>query len=1213
MLIWLKRLAWCSVGLVLLWLLAFLVLPPLLKWQVPLRLSETLGRPVSLGSVSFKPWSLDLTLNDLVVAGRPEAAQPLLQLKRLRVNASAASLFRRAPVIEALELDGPQLNVARISEGHYDIDDLIAKLTPDPKKIDKQPTEPMRFALYNVQVRDAQMRFDDQPEHQVHHVQALEFALPLLSNLPADVQVTVEPRLRFKLGDTLFDSGAQATPFTVNKTGSLSLNVTHLNLAPFVGYLPASLPVHLTKGQVSTKLALQFSIPQKGEASVSLKGLVQAQNLSVQDAKGHPLAALKSLSVNLHNVQPLAQKMVLDALEIDGLQVHVARDAAGHLNWLQLAGKPHPTHDEKTNAWQVSLESLDVKNSQVLWNDATVRPAAALQLAALSLSAEKLHWPLTEALVPQLKGQLQTQGAHPHHLGRLQVSGPVTENSAKLKLDLQGLELQALAPYLAQVVVPSVHGQLSAKAYLDWSAAHRAPKFHVTLDHATLDALKLNESAASMASLKQLHVADAQLDLLAHTVALGSVKVVQPAAVLDRDAQGRLNAQRWLLASSNKPAATASTGSPWRVQLKDFLIEGGQLQFTDVKPQPLKASVADLRLSVQGFEWQGERSTTPSNVQLSARLGPTRRAPGAPLSGKLDFKGKLGLAPFLVNGTVQAERLPLHLGAPYVAHQLKLLLLRAEAGYKGTVAVAQLPKGLDVAAVGNVLLTNVHVAEKNAGVDHNELLTWKSLTLNGLKLALKPQQRTQLEVGDAALSDFYSRLVITEQGRFNLQDAGPAPEGAANSEDEPSATEVASSSPDPAKGVDAPFPIDLKLGITKFSRGRVDFTDRFVRPNYSAALTELKGQMGAFSSSSRDMAALELNGKVAGTAQLSINGNLNPLAKPLALDINARATDLDLAPFSTYAGKYAGYAIERGKLSMDVAYKIAANGQLDAKNQIILKQLTFGDKIESKEATKLPVRLAVSLLKDRHGVIDVNLPISGSVNDPKFSMGGVIWKAVLNLLGKAITSPFSLLSGGGGDEMNVVEFKPGTERTQAVGSASLDKAVKALVDRSGLKVTVTGMFDVDLERDAYVQANVEEKILTLAKRPPISEEIVEDEDESASEPKSAKPALPELTADERKKWLRKIYDATKIPNKPRNALGLVKDISEAEMMALIKANTVVLAEDMHDLAQRRGVAVRDAFIAKGLPSERVYLASPKVRTGGEANTKPGVQLTVGSH
>ena len=155
--------------------------------------------------------------------------------------------------------------------------------------------------------------------------------------------------------------------------------------------------------------------------------------------------------------------------------------------------------------------------------------------------------------------------------------------------------------------------------------------------------------------------------------------------------------------------------------------------------------------------------------------------------------------------------------------------------------------------------------------------------------------------------------------------------------------------------------------IALLNNGRIDFSDRFVRPNYSANLTELNGALGAFRSGTREMATLELRGRAAGTALLDIRGSLNPTADPLALDIQAKATDLELAPLSPYAGKYAGYAIERGKLSMEVAYKISPDGKLDARNQVILNQLTFGDKVDSPDATKLPVLLAVALLRDRNG------------------------------------------------------------------------------------------------------------------------------------------------------------------------------------------------------------------------------------------------------
>ena len=237
------------------------------------------------------------------------------------------------------------------------------------------------------------------------------------------------------------------------------------------------------------------------------------------------------------------------------------------------------------------------------------------------------------------------------------------------------------------------------------------------------------------------------------------------------------------------------------------------------------------------------------------------------------------------------------------------------------------------------------------------------------------------------------------------------------------------------------------MGGLQLVNGRVDYTDRFVRPNYSAALSELNGRLGAFEAGSRDMATLELTGRVAGTAQLDVRGSLNPMADPLALDVRAKTTDLELAPLSPYAGKYAGYAIERGKLSMDVHYRVQPDGRLEASNRVVLNQLTFGERIESPSATKLPVRLAVALLKDRNGVIDVNLPVEGSINDPQFSVAGLVVRIIVNLIAKALTAPFSLMAGGGGEDLSVVAFRPGTSTMDDGASAVIDKVARR--SRSG--------------------------------------------------------------------------------------------------------------------------------------------------------------------
>lgn len=606
-------------------------------------------------------------------------------------------------------------------------------------------------------------------------------------------------------------------------------------------------------------------------------------------------------------------------------------------------------------------------------------------------------------------------------------------------------------------------------------------------------------------------LADAQVDLLAHSATIGRLKLTRPSMSVARASDGTLNLQHWLvttparaLPSSSASARPEPAALPWHLKLNELLLEAGHIELADAMAgshgggpdaaEPLRLDLDNLRVAVQDFVWQGERPTLPARVQLSARIG----APGitdqnsAGPAAALDWKGQMGAWPLQVTGKLRVERFPAHLLTPYFADPMQLSLMNAEVSYDGNVSVRQLPAGFDVAAAADVTLSDVKInssvssstSTSLAGTD--ELLSWETLAMKGVKFEMKPGARPQLEIGEAALNDFYSRLVISEQGRINLQDVGGAPEApvlaSASASASTSASAAATAASAALASAGAGLPLDIRVGVTRLASGRVDFTDRFVRPNYSVALTELNGQLGAFRSDTREMAALALRGKAAGTALLDISGLVDPTTKPLALDIHARATDLELAPLSPYAGKYAGYAIERGKLSMEVAYKIGADGKLEARNQVVLNQLTFGEKVDSPDATKLPVLLAVALLKDRHGVIDINLPVSGSLDDPQFSVGGIILKVIVNLLTKAITAPFALLSGSSGVDLSVVEFLPGTSQATAAGLAAVDKVAQALLDRPALKTTLTGTADAALERAAYLAAALETRLLAERRR-----------------------------------------------------------------------------------------------------------------------------------
>jgi len=1269
---WLRRFAWAVIGLLGLWALAWLAVPPLLKSQAQQRLGAALGRTVTLGEVDFSPWSLELTVRGIAIGGVP-ADQPLpaggapalLKVARLYVNADISSLLRRAPVIEAFEVDGPELRLTRTADGHYDIDDLIARFKPaEPPP----PTSaPVLFALYNLKLRDGAVVFEDRPVDAVHRLTAINLSLPFLANLPAHIDVKVEPRLAFRLDGTAFDTGAQTTPFAQSRAATLQFRMGDLNLKPFLGYLPQALPFRLHQGLASGELDLDFRMPAGTAPIVVLRGKVGLRNVEASDPAGAPLLAWKRLDVALRDSQPLKRALSFGTIELDAPTLHVTRDASGNLNLAQVSG-PSPVAPPAAEGagsqssapavvpvspWKVQVEALHISGWQVLWTDSGLTPAAALALKDIDLKAGPVDYPFaTDAAMPlSLMATLAAAGADAPAQGRFSVEGRVSDTRALLDLRLDGLTLDALAPYLAESLQPKVSGVVTASAQLTWAAGNQ-PKLQVGRGELVLDGLRVTEHDAAASqrkaaagpaamSVKKLIVQGADVDLQAHTLSVASLKILQPAAAVSRDQAGLWNVQRWLKPAGATKAAVAAPAEsagpppgaasapaqgelPWRIELGDFSIDGGSLRLDDAfvaglpDTEPVRLQLAALKFGVQNLALSGARTTAPARMQFSARLLDPREGDqtsvkaGLATAGSLDWRGQLGLQPLMVQGSAKLERFPLQAFEPYVRDRLPVSLMRAEAGLKADISVKDLPSGWDVGVRGDLLLADVLVNSRPAAgtlTGHgstDELLSWQSFRLNGVTLALAPGQSPRVAIDEAVLADFYSRLVITEQGRFNLQDVGPAEAAAASAEAgaaaTPPAAVVSSTAPQASvpqaasRGADPAF--ELSVGATRLVNGRIDFTDRFVRPSYSADLTQLNGTLGAFRSGSREMAALELRGRAAGTALLDISGQLNPTAEPLALNIRARATDLELAPLSPYAGKYAGYAIERGKLSMDVSYAISADGRLEAKNQIVLNQLTFGERIESPSATKLPVLLAVALLKDRHGVIDINLPISGSLDDPQFSVGGIIFKVIVNLITKALTAPFSLLFGGSSEDLSQVDFQPGVTALTESGASALDKVAQALIDRPSLKMTVTGVSDPAAERAAFVQAALDARLMQELKK-----EAARAGAPAVAASATASPQAP--AGAERERLLKAVYRQTDIPDKPRNLIGLAKDIPAAEMESLLKSRIAVSDEGMRELALQRGLVVRDALIAKGLPSERLFIASPKMRAQ-EASTEPWV-------
>ncbi|WP_404299617.1 DUF748 domain-containing protein [Alicycliphilus denitrificans] len=1209
-----------------LWLLAWLGAPPIVRAQIERHVSEVLGRAVTVSKVEIFPWSLEAAVHGLAIASQ-DGKTSQVQIARIYIDAELQSLWRLAPVIDAMQVDDPVLHITQTAPGHYDFDDVLARFAQRPQSENDQ-SSPLRFALYNIALHGGAIDFDDRTVEKVHTLRGLKLDIPFLSSFSADREVKVTPRLAFELNGSAFDSAAQTTPFAQSRQTDLKLQIHGFDLAPFGAYIPSGVPVRLKTGVLSADLKLDFE--QTVAPQLKISGGVRLQGVQTTDAVGQPWLDFTTLQVVLKELQPLAHVVDIESIDLSGVHAYLRRDASGALELPGLSQKAEdaassrapPVSAGQEAPWQMRLGRLGLHDASVDWLDASLPGGkAAWRAEKLQLEATAIALPFKQPLLFRASAQLTGGGAR-GEAARLAVAGQATDVQAQAAVSLRGLPLAMAAPYLAGVLKPGVSGMLDADLGLAKHGAFMAAKV-ATL---SLDTLALSCAAGedcqtlrragivdagktSVAELGRLEVGDALVLLPQQRVTLGRVLLRQPRVLVSRVHRGGWMFEQWLVetpAQAPQPTSAPKRAStPWALKLSALEVDGANLAFRDEMPaRPVALNASALQLRVRDLSY-ADGQLSPAAVQLDTRVAAGRIEPG-----RLRWEGSLAMNPALsVQGKLRAQQLPLHALEPYIASDLNVDILRADGSFNGGLRYVQEKAGPLVSVTGNVSLDEVRVRAKDAdasgGQDERrtpvaqrgeELLRWKSLALRGLAVNLKPGKPLALDVQEAALSDFFARVIVHENGRINLQDirkgAASEEQGAVQQASAAGARPAAADSAPAALAQADPMAPVIHFGPVALTNGSVRFSDFFIKPNYSADLSELTGKLSAFSSvpavpgAGPQMADLELRGRAQGTASLEVSGKLNPLAKPLALDIQGRMRDLELPPLTPYSIKYAGHGIERGKLSMDVAYKVLPNGELTASNKLVLNQLAFGEPVQGAPAS-LPVRLAVALLADRNGVIDVQLPISGSLNDPQFSLGGVILKVIGNLIMKAITAPFSLLAGAfeGAGEQGVVVFALGSSALDDKARQLLDKIAQQLSDRPALKLTVVGWAQPQAEQDAWKRLRLRDLALAQKRR-------------AAARAGASATDVTSVSDAEYPALLKEAYQRADI-KKPRNLVGMAKDLPLAEMEALLLKSITVPDNAMPDLALARSVAVRDYLASRQVPVERLFVGAAKLQPEGE--------------
>ncbi len=919
------------------------------------------------------------------------------------------------------------------------------------------------------------------------------------------------------------------------------------------------------------------------------------------DPDQRPFWSLREAMIDLSPASLWRRAIVLDSVRLDGLSLRVEQLAADRYNFSDIldfrAVHFPPTEPEddgplpplELHRLELGIADLHatlpylaepltaaLTNLQLTIDDFTTRPEGftpdstadlpPLSTAALKLGFDRLQlqslrseepWDSTidrfslgfdELTTVAEKGQphqIEAQFADGGSLRwRGELSTAAHSSSGDIALDDVGLrplwaylqpQLNFRANAARNKLDLALHYRLNWRDGLSWAIDKGQLAIHDTdlkarddadtelqLQKLGLDGISAN-SKSRQAAVERVRVDGLLLKSWNRDAAIGLLAMLQPRRSIAASA------------ASTTPASApaANSDAPWQLAVGELSGDdtrirwrASQLDVEQVDINPLAFKLQQLHWPSTGMAQISVKATVNDTLQLSADgdLDPQK------LDGKLH--GSVDKLPLVWGNKLLGQQLALTIASGELATQWQLALadgaptqLQADGGVSG----------FEIVRTGN----------------KRKLAAWKQLQWRDLKFDL---EKNALTLADVALQQPFLQFRLYEDGSTNFRDLAVAPTPAAVDRKAEAADEQ---------------PLQVAVTAIRIANGQLDFRDDTLPRPFRALIGELGGDILQISSAPGRYASVDLAGSVDGYAPVTLVGRVAPLADKPALDLTLDFANLDLATFTPYSSLYAGYLIDHGQLSVQLAYKLEQD-RIEGRNRIVVDQLQLGEKVASPKALDLPLRLAIALLTDENGVMDLGVDISGNINDPEFDLGGIVWKAVRNVIVKAATAPFKLLANlvGSKQKLDFVAFAPGSEALDDRAQEKLNALRDALEQRPELRLMVSGQTEDGADSQALREQQRDDQL----------QEAGLSETQLAERGRAWRNALEDL------------YEKQQPDADP-------DDLTDAQLADAVRDGVVLRPTALRALAGRRALTIKRTLVTQlGLGAERVFIDSGKRQT-----------------
>ncbi len=1174
---------------------AGVILPSFARPYLEKSLSEALGVPCTIGRLTANPLTWKIIARDVRIPypeqARDTAGEYLVRLERLEMALSPRSVPDRTLIISELRLIKPVFSLVRFKDGSLS-PQLFFTGTPASPEEDDPDLFPL--VVHNLTVRDGSLTATDALRGTVYSVTAINLAVPFASTLRTDRDVALKPALSAVVNGREVTVNAESRPFASSRRTVFTLRTRDMNLPDFRSYIQPYTRLTLTSGFLHTALTLQFEADADKAFDFSLAGTVEITDLSLADAKGTVFKTAKAL-VEAENVVLGPRRVRLNHVLLEKPETIVRRDKHGALDWTGFFFLPEGVPRSEVRLTSESGAGSSGPDQNAPGTEQGPGQGMPLQLVVndVRITGGKVTWHDDAAGAPvrytvdnieadfsDVRSEGKGRADFSVRFGKGEAGFSAKGTATLVPMRLEGsfsLRNQAMAPFYPYLPLGTglalEGGTVSAGGEVRLQYAPE-PVARLEKGHATLAGVAARATGADAPLLAVRRVAAERVDadLVRRTVRVGRLAGSGLEADLTRGKDGGLILPS--LPAPETPAPPRAQTAPWRLSVDALEIAQSRFAFTDETLRRTgKLALTDIAVSGKNFANHGNARWT---CGVSAKPGPR---------GALKLSATGTLTPVDLKFSGNLDKVDLRFLSPYLREVSRLRLTEATLGGDFTGKVRRVPasrRGGEFSVAGNLGIYGTTLVH-----NRRELGGWGRMRVENFAYTVPASGGRTGRIDSITVNSPRLSVVIDEKGVSSLSRAlerpGTPPENAA--------------APSPATRPAAQggrFFENFSVGKISLSLGKANYLDQRVSPPYSLKVDNVNASLEGLSLDPSQEAVFT-GGLMVNGAPVAVSAAVKGLFDTPSGSGSCSIRSLDVSRFTQYAEKYLGYPLRRGELSVEATGTL--NGRdLSMHNSVRIHNLDLGKKVDSPHAPDMPLSAAVSILRDSNGDIALELPVSGTLGDPEFKLGGVVGMVIGNVILKTVSSPFSLVTGVVGGLFNLLSdsgpasaeivFPVGEDTLDAVAGKTLRELGKELRKHPGAILEVTGVADWG-EKNVLVDAWVD-KALRKRKYDALSAE------EKAETTPEAVLVGPEHNAREYSRLLFALYKdlpfvkkaadpEVRSPQSTRAVMRILRsrlDIGEKELLILARTRAVAvyraLSQGNIDIAAR--IRLRESLL-----------------------------------